>query len=195
MHDSWSGSIYLIVGYLCHKTTQLLTNGSEAQNMRIRIPNTACWTWMVFRICILFEFQPIHPSNWTHRIKLILLDWVLISIRNSGPRSQIINLRMQHLPRRGWTTFQKLNTLYPPESQSAFSLCLGAHVIMRWRMYFQQCCGSTSVSQEVRTRILLSSSKNSKKKPWILLFCDLLMTFYLRKIMQMYLQKVISRKT
>ncbi len=29
----------------------------------------------------------------------------------------------------------------------------------------------------IRIRILLSSSKNSKKKPWFLLFCDFFMTF------------------
>jgi hypothetical protein len=35
----------------------------------------------------------------------------------------------------------------------------------------------------IRIRIFLSSSKNSKKEPWLLLYCDFFMTFYLWKIM------------
>ncbi len=67
-------------------------------------------------------------------------------------------------------------------------------------VWIRQCAGSGSVSfwasriliwqSEVRIRILPSSSKNCKKKPSFLLFCDFLMTFYLWRMMQMHLQKV-----
>ncbi len=40
----------------------------------------------------------------------------------------------------------------------------------------------------------LSSRKNRKKNLYFLLFCDFLMTFYLWRMMEMYLQKVITRK-
>jgi hypothetical protein len=70
-----------------------------------------------------------------------------------------------------------------------------------------QCCGSGSGSiclwasqiwihygsQEIRIRILLSSSKNSKKNIDFLLFCDFCMTFYLWKMMYIYLKKVINK--
>jgi hypothetical protein len=42
--------------------------------------------------------------------------------------------------------------------------------------------------------ILPASSTKSKKKPWFLLFCDFYMTFYLWRMMEMYLQKVKSKK-
>ncbi len=65
-------------------------------------------------------------------------------------------------------------------------------------VYVEQCSGFESRSgstgstcywasririhySEVLIRILLSSSKNSKKKPWFLLFCDFFWTFYLWK--------------
>ncbi len=61
----------------------------------------------------------------------------------------------------------------------------------------QQCCGSgftyfwtswirihkSEVWIRIRIRVLLSLSKNSKKKTWFLLFCDFLLTSYLWKMM------------
>ncbi len=64
---------------------------------------------------------------------------------------------------------------------------------------FVQCCGSGSVGSiwflTSWIRILLSSSKNSKKNLDSYCFCDFFLNFYLWKIITMYLQKVISRKT
>ncbi len=45
----------------------------------------------------------------------------------------------------------------------------------------------------IRIQILLSLSKNSKKKPWFLLFCDFFFLSFKNDVM--YLQKVICRKT
>jgi hypothetical protein len=45
-----------------------------------------------------------------------------------------------------------------------------------------------------RLQSLLSISKKLDEKPWFLLFYDLFMTFYLWRMMQMYLQKGISIK-
>jgi hypothetical protein len=76
----------------------------------------------------------------------------------------------------------------------------GHHLNSCWvnREYIsnKQCCGSGSGGSicfwaseirihlsEKRIRILLSSSKNSKKKHWFLLFCDFFMNFYLWKMM------------
>ncbi len=51
--------------------------------------------------------------------------------------------------------------------------------------------GSRSGSQMYRSE----SFFHQAVKPWFPLYCDFFMTFYLRKIMKMYLQKVIIRKT
>ncbi len=45
----------------------------------------------------------------------------------------------------------------------------------------------------VQIRILASSSKTSKKNLRFLPFCDFFMTFYLRRMMEMYLTKLISK--
>jgi hypothetical protein len=44
-------------------------------------------------------------------------------------------------------------------------------------------------------RILPLSSKKKVGKTWFLLFCDFFLILYLRKLIEMYLQKVISKKT
>jgi hypothetical protein len=61
---------------------------------------------------------------------------------------------------------------------------------------FNLCCGSGSVGSVCfwASRIRILPLTRNLEKHWCLLFCDFFMTFYLLRLMQMYLQKVISKK-
>jgi hypothetical protein len=55
--------------------------------------------------------------------------------------------------------------------------------------------GSGSISQRYGSGSFYQQAKIVRKNLGFLLFCNFFWTFYLRKMMSMYLQKVISRKT
>jgi hypothetical protein len=150
--------------------------------------------------------HPVRNKSWIihlHFIHSFIHSFIQLAILNRSRTNFIIVYRCWKLEHR-WLIivflsagFQLLNSCSSAVPFLYTSLCFDQKRKdpQRW----QQWCGSRSVCfgcpGSVSTRYGSGSFYHRPKivrKPWFLLFCDFFMTFYLWKIMYLWLQKLIS---